>query len=80
MVCGALRPGRQKGNARPGLGSHAREQRHCYGFQGKPGGGAAYCTRSAIRAGQEGERRGYGIVIRITHGGIKGGLHLITTI
>ena len=27
MVCGALRPGRQKGNARPGLGSHAREQR-----------------------------------------------------
>ena len=27
MVCGALRPGRQKGNARPGLGSHARAQR-----------------------------------------------------
>jgi hypothetical protein len=52
----------------------------CYGFQGKPGGGAACCTRSTIRAGQEGERRGCGIVVRITHGGIKGGLHLITPI
>ena len=28
---GALRPGRQKGNARPGLGSHAREQRQNIG-------------------------------------------------
>jgi hypothetical protein len=46
--------------------------RVCYGLQRQPGGGAAYCARSIMRAGQEGKRRGYGIVVRITHGGIKG--------
>ena len=41
MVCGALRPGRQKGNARPGLGSHARAQR----LKGGGGGGGAKSVR-----------------------------------
>jgi hypothetical protein len=52
------------------------------GSRGNPTGAqlTVGCRRSAIRAAQEGKERGYGMVVRITYGRTKGGLHLITSI
>jgi hypothetical protein len=66
-VCGALRPGRQKGNARPGLGSHARAQRRLI----TTSGGAMMINGQRTEDERRGRKAGF---FRREHIGGTGGI------